>query len=82
MFAKASRLGLVPAESKSVRLKMTANSATGWDLIAAVVIGIVASSLAPGGLIIDPADTASFTKAAGVLGDNFIGPGYDVPTGR
>ena len=60
---------------------MTANLAAGWAFTA-VVIGIFASLLAPGCLIFDSADTASFAKAAGVLGDNFIGPGYDVPTGR
>ena len=49
---------------------MTANLAAGWALIAAVAIGIVASLLTPGGLTIDPADTASFAEAAGVLGDN------------
>ena len=49
---------------------MTANVAAGWALIAAVVIGIVASLPTPGGLIIDPADTARFSEAAGVLGDN------------
>ena len=50
---------------------MTANVAAGWALIASVVIGIVASLPTPGGLIIDPADTARFSEAAGVLGDNF-----------
>ncbi len=49
---------------------MTENSAIGWSLIAAVVIGLVASLLTPGGLLIDPADSASFSEAAGVLGDN------------
>ena len=49
---------------------MTANSAAGWSLIIAVVIGFVASIFTPGGLLIDPADSASFGEAAGVLGDN------------
>ena len=49
---------------------MTANSATGWSLIIAVIVGIIASLLTPGGLLIDPVDTASFADAAGVLGDN------------
>ena len=49
---------------------MTANSTAGWSLIVAVVIGFVASLLTPGGLLIDPADSASFAEAAGVLGDN------------
>ena len=49
---------------------MTANSAAGWSLIIAVVIGFFTSLLTPGGLLIDPADSASFGEAAGVLGDN------------
>lgn len=49
---------------------MTANSAAGWALILAVVIGVIASVLTPGGLIIDPVDSAAFAEAAGVLGDN------------
>ena len=49
---------------------MTANSAAGWSLIIAVVIGFVASLFTPGGLLIDPVDAASFGAAAGVLGDN------------
>ena len=49
---------------------MTINSAAGWSLIIAVVLGFVASLLTPGGLLIDPADSASFGEAAGVLGDN------------
>ena len=49
---------------------MTANSAAGWSLILAVVIGLVASLLTPGGFLIDPADSASFRDAAGALGDN------------
>ena len=49
---------------------MNVNSAAGWSLIIAVVIGFVASLLTPGGLLIDPADSASFGEAAGVLGDN------------
>lgn len=49
---------------------MTTNSAAGWALIAAVVIGLVASSLTPGGLLVDPVDSASFGEAARVLGDN------------
>ena len=49
---------------------MTANSAAGWSLIAAVVIGFVASLFTPGGILIDPADASSFGEAAGVLGDN------------
>lgn len=49
---------------------MTANSAAGWSLVLAVVIGLVASLLTPGGLLIDPADSASFGEAAGALGDN------------
>ena len=49
---------------------MTVNSTAGWSLIVAVVIGFVASLLTPGGLLIDPADSASFAEAAGVLGDN------------
>ena len=49
---------------------MTINSAAGWSLVVAVVIGLVASLLTPGGILIDPADSASFGEAAGVLGDN------------
>ena len=49
---------------------MTANSTAGWALILAVVIGVIASLLTPGGLIIDPVDSATFAEAAGVLGDN------------
>lgn len=49
---------------------MTANSAAGWSLIIAVVIGFVASLFTPGGLLIEPTDSASFMEAAGVLGDN------------
>ncbi len=49
---------------------MTANSTAGWALIVAVVIGFVASLLTPGGLLIDPVDSASFEEVAGVLGDN------------
>ena len=49
---------------------MTANSAAGWSLIVAVVIGFFASLLTPGGLLIDPADSASFGDAVGALGDN------------
>ena len=49
---------------------MTANSAAGWSLIIAVVIGFVASLFTPGGLLIEPVDSASFGEAAGVLGDN------------
>ena len=49
---------------------MTINSAAGWSLILAVVIGLVGSLLTPGGLLIDPVDSATFGEAAGVLGDN------------
>ena len=49
---------------------MTANSAAGWSLVLAVVIGFVASLLTPGGLLIDPADSADFAEAAKALGDN------------
>ncbi len=49
---------------------MTENSVAGWSLVAAVVIGLVASLLTPGGLLIDPVDSASFGDAAAVLGDN------------
>ena len=49
---------------------MTANSAAGWSLIVAVVIGFFASLLTPGGLLIDPADSASFGDAVGALGAN------------
>ena len=49
---------------------MTTNSAAGWSLIAAVVIGLIASIFTPGGLVIDPADSASFSEAARALGDN------------
>ena len=49
---------------------MTANSTAGWALILAVVIGVIASLLTPGGLIIDPVDSATFAEAAGVLGEN------------
>ena len=49
---------------------MTTNTAVGWSLIAAVIIGLVAAIFTPGGLVIDPADSASFAEAAGVLGDN------------
>ena len=49
---------------------MTANSAAGWSLIAAVVIGFIASLLTPGGLLIDPADSATFAEAVDALGDN------------
>lgn len=49
---------------------MTANSAAGWSLIVAVVIGFFASLLTPGGLLIDPADSASFGDAVGALGNN------------
>ena len=49
---------------------MTLNSAAGWSLILAVVIGLIGSLLTPGGLLIDPADSASFAEAAAVLGDN------------
>ena len=49
---------------------MTANSTAGWSLIIAVVIGFIGSLFTPGGLVIDPADAATFSEAAGVLGDN------------
>ncbi|MDE2861757.1 MAG: hypothetical protein OYI31_03950 [Chloroflexota bacterium] len=49
---------------------MTINSATGWSLILAVAIGLVASMFTPGGLLIDPVDSAAFGEAAGVLGNN------------
>ena len=49
---------------------MTTNSAAGWSLIIAVVIGFFASLFTPGGLLIDPADSARFGEAAGALGDN------------
>ena len=49
---------------------MTTNSTAGWSLIAAVVIGFIGSIFTPGGLLIDPADSATFVEAAGVLGDN------------
>lgn len=49
---------------------MTMNSAAGGALIAAVIIGLVASSLTPGGLLVGSVDTANFREAAGVLGDN------------
>ena len=49
---------------------MTANSLAGWALIVAVIVGLIASILTPGGLIIDPVDTNSFEDAAVVLGDN------------
>ena len=49
---------------------MTANSAAGWSLIVAVVIGFVGSLFTPGGLLIDPVDASNFGEAAGVLGDN------------
>ncbi|MYD66308.1 MAG: hypothetical protein F4X26_10085 [Chloroflexi bacterium] len=49
---------------------MTSNSAAGWALIAAVVIGFVASLITPGGLLVEPTDTAAFSEAAGVLGNN------------
>ena len=49
---------------------MTTNTAVGWSLIAAVIIGLVAAVFTPGGFLIDPADSASFAEAAGVLGDN------------
>ncbi len=49
---------------------MTANSAAGWSLIIAVVLGLVGSLFTPGGLLIDPVDPANFVEAAGVLGDN------------
>lgn len=51
---------------------MTANSTAGWSLIVAVVIGFVGAIFTPGGLLIDPADSASFEEAAGVLGDNAV----------
>ena len=49
---------------------MTANSVAGWSLIAAVAVGLVGSLLTPGGLLVDPVDSASFEEAAAVLGDN------------
>ena len=49
---------------------MTVNSAAGWSLILAVVIGLVGAMITPGGFLIDPVDSASFGEAAGVLGDN------------
>ncbi len=49
---------------------MTANSLAGWALIVAVIVGFIASILTPGGLLIDPVDTADFDVAAKVLGDN------------
>ena len=49
---------------------MTTNSVVGWSLIVAVVIGFIGSLFTPGGLLIEPADAASFGEAAGVLGDN------------
>lgn len=49
---------------------MTVNSAAGWSLILAVILGLVGALFTPGGLLIDPADSASFAEAAGVLGDN------------
>lgn len=49
---------------------MTSNSAAGWSLIIAVVIGFVGSLFTPGGLVIDPADSATFGESADVLGDN------------
>ena len=42
---------------------MTANSTAGWALILAVIIGLIASLLTPGGLIIDPVDSAAPTAA-------------------
>ena len=50
---------------------MTSNSAFGWALIAAVVLGFVASVITPGGLLVEPADSAMFSEAARALGDNF-----------
>ncbi len=49
---------------------MTTNKVVGWSLVLAVIIGLVASIFTPGGLVIDPADTASFAEAAGALGNN------------
>ena len=49
---------------------MTVNAVTGWSLIGAVLIGLVASLFTPVGLNIDPVDVASSGEAAGVLGDN------------
>lgn len=49
---------------------MTLNKLAGLSLVAAVVLGIVASLLTPGGMLVDPVDTAAFAEAAGVLGDN------------
>ena len=49
---------------------MTANASAGWSLIAAVVLGFVGSLLTPGGLLVEPADSASFEEVARVLGDN------------
>lgn len=49
---------------------MKANAAAGWSLIGAVAIGFVGSLLTPGGLLVEPADSASFEAAARVLGDN------------
>ena len=49
---------------------MTINSAAGWSLIIAVVLGLVGSLFTPGGMLMEPADPANFVEAAGVLGDN------------
>jgi len=49
---------------------MTINSAAGWSLVVAVILGLVSSLIIPGGLLIDPADSAEFGETARVLGDN------------
>ena len=49
---------------------MTINSAAGWSLTIAVVLGLVGSLFTPGGLLMDPADPANFVESAGVLGEN------------
>ena len=49
---------------------MTINSAAGWSLVVAVVLGFVSSLIIPGGMLIDPVDSAEFGEAARALGDN------------
>ena len=49
---------------------MTINSAAGWSLIIAVVLGLVGSLFTPGGMLMEPVDPANFVEAAGALGDN------------
>lgn len=49
---------------------MTFNKVAGWSLVVAVVVGLVASLLTPGGLLTESVDAADFVAATDVLAEN------------